>query len=93
MVGTTILTHPTPLLDKSCHNSIYSYTLSYYVPRISNNFKTATEGRNKLCSFFLLEGRAEINFYALKTSMKFSTCKYLDLHNNLKNPIVFILLT
>lgn len=92
MVGTTVLTHPTPLLDKSCHNSIYAYiTLSYYIHYINNNFKTVREGRNKLCSFFLLEGRAEINFYSLRTSMKFSTCKYLALHNNKKENYHFLL--
>lgn len=90
VVGTTVLTHLTPLLKKSCHDSIYSYiTPSYNIPCINNNFKTVIGGGNKLCSFLLLEWRAEMKFYSLRTSMKLSTCKYLSLHNNKKILLLF----
>lgn len=91
MVATTVLTHLTRLPEKSYHDSIYCYIApSYNILSINNNFRTVIGGGNKLCSFPLLEWRTEIKFYSLRTSMKLSTCKYLDLHTNKNYCFYFI---
>jgi len=56
VVGTTLLTHPTPLLEKSCHGSIYFYiTPSHNTPCNNKNFQTIIGGGSKLCSSPLVE--------------------------------------